>query len=257
MIEVGPATIHYYALCIILGVAAAIWISNKRFSASSPHSSGVVADVAICAVPAGVIGGRLYHVFTTPEKYFGESGNIADAFKIWNGGLGIWGAISVGALGAYFAYLRMGKRQELPNFRYFADAVAPGLLIAQAIGRIGNWFNGELFGRPLDTWWGLSIPEQLRPRGYETFNTFHPTFAYEALWCIALAIILISCKEYFAPGAIFALYIAGYCLGRFFIEGLRIDYAHAIGGLRINQYVSLLLGCAAAIAFARFQRTRR
>ena len=107
------------------------------------------------------------------------------------------------------------------------------------------------------TWWGLSIPEQLRPSGYETFNTFHPTFAYEALWCIALAIILISCKEYFAPGAIFALYIAGYCLGRFFIEGLRIDYAHAVGGLRINQYVSLLIGSAAAIVFVRFQRTRR
>lgn len=257
MIEIGPLTIHYYALCIIAGVAIAIWISNKRFIAAFPKTHGVVADVAVVAVPCGVIGGRLYHVVTTPERYFGENGSLVDALKIWNGGLGIWGAISLGGVGAFIAYRRISKRETLPTFWHFADAVAPGLLLAQALGRLGNWFNGELFGRPLDTWWGLAIPETLRPVGFEKFNTFHPTFAYESLWCITLAIILVSLKEKLAPGAIFTLYVFGYCLARFFIEGLRIDYSHELGSLRLNQYVALIIGSAAAIALAQIQRTRR
>ena len=257
MIEFGPVTIHYYALCIIVGVALAIWISHRRFSAAFPETDGVVSDVAFIAVPSGVIGGRLYHVITTPEKYFGAQGSFIDIFKIWQGGLGIWGAIALGALGAFLSYQRIRSRQKLPSFKYFADAVAPGLLVAQAVGRIGNWFNGELFGRPLTTWWGLSIPENLRPVGYLEFETFHPTFAYEALWCIAVAITLMSLKDRFAPGSIFALYVLGYCGGRFFIEALRLDFAHEFGGLRLNQYVALFLGCAALATFVRFQRSRR
>jgi prolipoprotein diacylglyceryl transferase len=256
VIEIGPFTIHFYALCIIAGVALALWISHRRFSAVFPETGSVVSDVAVFAVPAGVIGGRLYHVVTTPEKYFGIQGSFVDIFKIWQGGLGIWGAIALGGLGAFMSYQRIRKHQVLPSFKYFADAVAPGLLLAQAVGRIGNWFNGELFGRPLNTWWGLSIPENLRPLGYLEFTTFHPTFAYEALWCVALAIILISLRNRFAPGSVFALYVLGYCVGRFFIEGLRLDFAHEFGGLRLNQYVALLLGCGALITFTRFQRSR-
>jgi prolipoprotein diacylglyceryl transferase len=258
-IEIGPLTIHFYALCIISGIAIAIWLGDRRFRAHDPQFAGVVADVAIIAVPSGIIGGRLYHVITSPDEYFGEGGHVLDALKIWKGGLGIWGAISVGVLGAYFAYrARMKKSLETieryPSFTIFLDALAPGVLLAQAIGRFGNWFNKELFGSPLDTWWGLEIPPSYRPTGFSSIETFHPTFAYEAIWCALLALALILLKDRFAPGAIFSLYIAGYCLGRFFIEGLRIDQAHLIGGIRINQWVSIFVGVIALSIFARLRR---
>ena len=171
-VALGPFTIHFYALCIIAGVAVAIWVGNRRFVAAFPGAQTVLSDVAIIAVPSGVIGGRLYHVLTSPELYFGAGANFTDIFKIWKGGLGIWGAIGLGALGAYIAYRRIARRIELPSFAHFADALAPGLLLAQAIGRFGNWFNGELFGSPLDSWWALEIPANLRPSGYENFATF-------------------------------------------------------------------------------------
>jgi prolipoprotein diacylglyceryl transferase len=256
-VELGPFTIHFYALCIIAGVAVAIWISNRRFVSAFAHAENVVSDVAIVAVPSGVIGGRLYHVITSPERYFGSAGSFVDIFKIWNGGLGIWGAISGGALGAYLAYRRISQRTNLPSFAHFADAVAPGLLLAQAIGRFGNWFNGELFGRPLDTWWALEIPLNKRPAGFENFQSFHPTFAYEAIAATTLALILISLGVRFCAGSIFALYVAGYCLARFFIEGIRIDEAHQWGGLRLNQYVSLTLFALACVAFLRLRRSDR
>ena len=256
-VELGPFTIHFYALCIIAGVAIAIYVSNRRFVAAFPHAVNVVGDIAIVAVPSGVIGGRLYHVATTPEQYFGDNANFLDIFKIWNGGLGIWGAISAGALGAYISYRKISKRIELPSFSHFADAVAPGLLLAQAVGRFGNWFNGELFGRPLDTSWALEIPENKRPSGYESFDTFHPTFAYEAVATTALAIILIALGRRLRAGSIFSLYVAGYSLARFFIEGIRIDQAHQWGGLRLNQYVSLTLFSLASVAFLRLRRPDR
>jgi len=190
-VEIGPLTIHFYALCIIAGVALAIWLGNHRFTKAHDGVDGVVADVAIIAVPAGVVGGRIYHVLTTPEKYFGSGAEFNDVFKIWNGGLGIWGAIALGTLGAFLSYRRIGRTRALPQFSAFAAALAPGLLLAQAIGRWGNWFNGELFGRPLDAPWALSIPLELRPVGYEEFVTFHPTFLYESLWCIVIALLLI------------------------------------------------------------------
>jgi prolipoprotein diacylglyceryl transferase len=256
-VELGPFTIHFYALCIIAGVAVAIWVGNRRFVAAFPGAETVLSDVAIVAVPSGVIGGRLYHVLTTPELYFGAGGNIADVFKIWKGGLGIWGAIGLGALGAYIAYRRIARRIELPSFAHFADALAPGLLLAQAIGRFGNWFNAELFGRPLDTWWALEIPENFRPVGYEAFTTFHPTFAYEAIATASLAVLLIALGTRYPAGSIFALYVAGYSFARFLIEGIRIDQAHVWGGLRLNQYVALTLFSVACAAFVRLRRSDR
>jgi len=256
-VAIGPFTIHFYALCIIAGVAVAIWLGNRRFTSAHAGVDGVVADVAIYAVPAGVIGGRIYHVATSPKAYFGSQGDLLDIIKIWNGGLGIWGAIALGGAVAYLSYSHIGESRELPPFTAFADALAPGLLFAQAIGRWGNWFNGELFGRPLQAPWALSIPQSLRPPGYEEFQTFHPTFLYESLWCALLAIVLIYLTPKYSGGALFALYVAGYSAARFFIEGLRIDEAQSWGGLRLNQYVALLLAGAGTLAFTRISRSNR
>jgi len=256
-LEIGPLTIHFYALCIIAGVVAAIWFGDKRFRERAENGHGVVADVAIFAVPAGVIGGRLYHVVTTPEDFFGSTGNLLDMVKIWNGGLGIWGAISVGTLAALLSYRRIAKARELPSFLLFADAIAPGLLIAQGIGRWGNWFNAELFGRPLDAPWALKIPEYARPTGYESYETFHPTFLYESIWCFAIAVLLIALGNRGKTGAIFSQYVLFYALGRFFIESIRIDRAHEWAGLRLNQYVAIIVFTAAASAFIKISRTSR
>ncbi|MEY4036997.1 MAG: hypothetical protein RL201_378 [Actinomycetota bacterium] len=256
-ISVGPFTIHFYALCIIAGIAVAIWLGNKRFSAHDNSLQGVVSEVAVVAVPSGIIGGRLYHVVTSPDKYFGANGDLLAAIKIWQGGLGIWGAISLGALGAYFSYRRLAKSINLPSFGVFLDAIAPGILFAQAIGRFGNWFNAELFGRPLDTWWGLSIPYKYRPSGYGLIETFHPTFLYEALWCSLLALALMRFSKAWSAGATFAAYIGAYSFGRFFIESLRIDTAHQIAGMRINQWVSLVIVALGALLFRKFQARDR
>jgi len=258
-LEVGPLTIHLYALCIIAGVAIAIWLGDKRFRKNGPGLEHVVADVAIFAIPAGVIGGRLYHVISSPDNYFGKNGDPLSAVKIWQGGLGIWGAISLGTLVAYFAYRHQERKtsRELPKFRYFLDALAPGILFAQAIGRFGNWFNAELFGRPLDTWWALEIPMKFRPIGFSEFNTFHPTFLYEALWTSFVALLLIFAFKKLAPGAGFALYVGAYSFGRFFIEALRIDQAHIFAGMRINQWLALLLIAGAGVAFRKFQESIR
>jgi len=257
VIGIGPLTIHYYALCIILGVAVAIWLGNKRYRAfanNSEQSIGVVADVAIYAVPAGIIGGRIYHVISSPAQYFGENGKPIDALKIYEGGLGIWGAISLGALAAWFGYRKRSKGLELPSFRLFLDALAPGVLIAQAIGRIGNWFNGELFGRPFSGPWALEIPLSKRPEGYLQYESFHPTFLYEAIWCLLVAALLIWLTPKLRAGQGFAIYVALYCLGRFAIESIRIDDANTILGLRINLWTALIVGvlaCSAAIRFAK------
>jgi prolipoprotein diacylglyceryl transferase len=255
--EIGPFSIHAYALCIITGVAIAIWLGNKRFIAAFPTAHSVVSDVAVIAVPAGVIGGRLYHVVTTPERFFGSNGDLRDIVKIWEGGLGIWGAIALGTFAAFLTYRQLAKKRELPQFRYFADALAPGILLAQALGRWGNWFNGELFGRPTDLPWGLEIPRSLRPFGYAEFETFHPTFLYESLWCFTLAIFLLLLKQRMAPGQIFSLYVAGYCLGRFFFEYLRIDEANLIAGVRVNIFVASAVGVISLALFRRYSRTSR
>ena len=256
-VSIGPFTVHFYALCIIAGIALAIWLGNKRFAAHDGSLQGVVSEVAVVAVPSGIIGGRIYHVITSPDKYFGESGDPIAIIKIWQGGLGIWGAISLGAVGAFFSYRRLAKDINLPSFGAFLDAIAPGILFAQAIGRFGNWFNAELFGRPLDSWWGLEIPYKYRPRGYGLIETFHPTFLYEALWCSLVAVALIRFGKYWSAGSIFAVYVAAYSVGRFFIESLRIDAAHQIAGMRINQWVSLALAAAAILVFYRIQARQK
>lgn len=250
-LAIGPLTIHYYALCIITGVAVAIWLGDKRFRAATPLGAQVVSEVAIVAVPAGVIGGRIYHVISSPAAYFGSQGNPIDAFKIWEGGLGIWGAISLGLIGAYIRYRSLRKQIELPSFAVFADALAPGIIIAQAIGRFGNWFNGELFGRPLDTWWALDVPFKYRPYGYSQFESFHPTFLYEAIWCVLVAGLLIVAGKKWKPGQVFAGYVLAYCIGRFFIELIRIDSANTIAGLRVNVWVSVIVALISLSFIAR------
>jgi len=195
LIEIGPLTIHFYALCIILGVVAAIYMGNRRFVAAG-GAHGVVGDVAILAVPAGIIGGRIYHVITSPELYFGVGKDWKAAFYIWQGGLGIWGAISLGFLGAFIAYRRHAQRSS--SFAVLADALAPGLLIAQAIGRWGNWFNKELFGGPLNAPWGLEIPIQYRPTGYTNVETFHPISLRIAMVRLCRLHIGEICKEIYS-----------------------------------------------------------
>ena len=240
--SVGPLTIHFYALCIITGIAAAIWIGRKRY-ANLGGNPDDVSEVAIWAVPFGIIGGRIYHVITSPAQYFGANGNPVDALKIWEGGLGIWGAISLGAVGAYL-YFRTHKTTL--NFRQLLDSLAPGVVVAQAIGRIGNYFNQEVFGKPTELPWGLEIDPVNRPDGFESYATFHPTFLYELLWCLVVAVLLIKLPGFLKQitskqGDVFALYILGYTLGRVWIESLRIDEANLILGLRLNIWVSLIV----------------
>ena len=258
---IGPFTFHFYALCIIAGISIAIWLGDKRLRLYGENIGvdlkGVVSEVSVIAVPSGVIGGRLYHVLTSPDAYFGPDGDVIAIFKIWKGGLGIWGAIAMGVLGAYLSYRNLSKKMDLPNFKIFLDALAPGILLAQAIGRFGNWFNGELFGRPLNSWWALEIPYKYRPKGYGLIETFHPTFLYEAICTTLLATILLKFGNRWAAGSIFYIYIAGYSLARFFIEGLRIDQAHNLLGMRINQWVSLGVIALGLTLFIRNQRIQR
>ena len=258
--EVGPLTFHFYALCIIVGIAIAIWLGDKRLRAHDPNLTSVVADVAIFAVPSGIIGGRIYHVISSPSDFFGSSGTFLDIFAIWKGGLGIWGAISLGALGAYVGYRRVGQKRPditLPHFLVFLDALAPGILFAQAIGRFGNWFNVELFGRPLEAWWALEVPVAQRPSALRAFETFHPTFLYEAIWCSLIAFALILLSKKFLQGQVFAIYVAAYCLGRFFIESIRIDSAHLFFGLRQNEWVSITVGVLALACFLRIRQKHK
>ena len=253
--ELGPLTIHFYALCIIAGIAIAVWLGDKRFRSHGENLENVVADVAIWAVPFGIIGGRLYHVISSPGQYFGKNGNPIDALKIWQGGLGIWGAISVGAVAAYFAYKKQQKKKDLPAFGYFLDALAPGILLAQAVGRLGNWFNGELFGRPTDLPWALEIPVSKRPEDYASFATFHPTFLYELIWCTLIAAGLILWAKKLAPGQVFSAYVALYSAGRLLIEIIRIDEANTIAGVRLNVWVSAILAILALLNYLRLGRS--
>jgi len=254
-LEIGAFTIHLYALCIIAGIVVAVLLGDKRFKTHGDNLENVVADVAIWAVPFGIIGGRLYHVITSPAQYFGAYGNPIDALKIWQGGLGIWGALSLGAFAAYFAYKSQQKKKDLPSFGYFLDALAPGILFAQAIGRLGNWFNGELFGRPTDLPWALSVPVGLRPDGYETFQTFHPTFLYELVWCCAVAFALILWGKKLAAGQVFSAYVALYSIGRLFIEIIRIDQANTIAGVRVNVWISAIVATLALANYLRLGRS--
>jgi prolipoprotein diacylglyceryl transferase len=256
--ELGPLPLRAYALFIVAGIVAAVLLTEKRWVARG-GAPGDVLDIAVWAVPFGIIGGRLYHVISSPRAYFGEGGDPMRAFAIWEGGLGIWGAISLGGVGAWIACRRRGI--PLPAF---ADALAPGLLIAQAIGRLGNWFNNELYGGPTDLPWGLTIYQWANGRAVTdadgvpiVLGTFHPTFLYEALWNLAAAALVIWADRRFrlGHGRAFALYVASYCAGRLWIELLRSDPAETFFGVRLNVFTSVVVGLL-AVAYLFWQRGR-
>jgi prolipoprotein diacylglyceryl transferase len=256
--ELGPLPIRGYALSILVGIVAAIWLTQRRWVARGGAAEDVL-DIAVWAVPFGILGGRLYHVISSPRSYFGEDGDPLRAFFVWEGGLGIWGAVALGGVGAWIACRRRGI--PLPAF---ADAVAPGLLVAQAIGRLGNWFNNELYGGPTDLPWALTIYEWsggqavTGPDGEPVvLGTFHPTFLYEMLWNLAAAAVVIWADRRFrlSHGRVFALYVALYSAGRLWIELLRIDPAETLFGVRINVYTSVIVGLL-AVAYLVWNRGR-
>ncbi|MFF3390473.1 prolipoprotein diacylglyceryl transferase [Streptomyces sp. NPDC002669] len=239
VINLGPIPLRGYAFCIIIGVFVAVWFGNKRWVARGGRS-GTVADIAVWAVPFGLVGGRLYHVITDYQLYFSEGENWVDAFKIWEGGLGIWGAIALGAVGAWIGCRRRGI--PLPAW---ADALAPGIALAQACGRWGNWFNQELYGKQTDLPWALEISDGPN----RVAGTYHPTFLYESLWCIGVALLVIWADRRFklGHGRAFALYVAAYCAGRGWIEYMRVDEAHHILGLRLNVWTALIVFVLAVV----------
>ncbi|WP_159766799.1 prolipoprotein diacylglyceryl transferase [Streptomyces sp. HM190] len=249
VLYLGPVPLRGYAFCIIIGVFVAVWLGNKRWVARGGRA-GTVADIAVWAVPFGLVGGRLYHVITDYELYFSEGRDWVDAFKVWEGGLGIWGAIALGAVGAWIGCRRRGI--PLPAY---ADAIAPGIALAQAIGRWGNWFNQELYGRPTDLPWALEITSSTDGR---IPGTYHPTFLYESLWCIGVAVLVIWADRRFrlGHGRAFALYVAAYCAGRFWIEYMRVDEAHHILGLRLNNWTALLVFVLAVVYIVLSARKR-
>ncbi len=248
--QLGPFPLRAYALGIIVGALLAIWIGDRRLVARGGRP-GFIADMAIWAIPAGIVGARIYHVITDPQLYFGKGRDPVEALYIWQGGLGIWGAIAGGGLAAWW-YCR---RHDVPFLRV-ADALAPGLLVAQAVGRIGNYFNSELFGKPTELPWALEIAPQYRPSGFEQFATFHPTFLYEMLWNLAAAalIVLVDRRVRLTGGRAFALYVMLYTAGRFWIEQLRIDTVNELGPFRLNVWTSMVVF---ALALAYFLWSRR
>jgi len=245
-IHLGPFPLRGYALCIIVGIFVAVWLGNRRLVTQGGRP-GAVADIAVWAVPFGLVGGRLYHVLTDYQLYFGTGRNPLDALKIWEGGLGIWGAIALGAVGAWIGCRRTGV--ALPAF---AGAIAPGLALAQAIGRWGNWFNQELYGGPTQLPWALEISNSTDQ------GLFHPVFLYESLWCAAIAVVLIVAERRFSlnGGAVFVLYVGLYCAGRLWIEALRIDEVNHLLGLRLNTWTAAFGLIAAAIVLAVIHRRR-
>jgi prolipoprotein diacylglyceryl transferase len=262
--HLGPLPIRAYALCIIAGILVAIWLTNRRWRERGGNPDHVW-DVAAWAIVLGILGGRIYHVVTDPELYFGSGRHPADAFKIWDGGLGIWGAIALGTAGAW-----IGCRRRNIKLAVFADAAVPGVVFAQAIGRWGNWFNNELFGGRTSLPWGLQIhclditsgkaivggtngslncpaSSSLLPGLYQ------PTFLYECLWDIAvgIALILLDRRLRLGRGNVMALYVMGYTAGRAWIEALRTDHANHFLGLRLNDWTSLVVFLGGLVWFVR------
>lgn len=243
--HLGPLPLRAYALSILVGIVVAVLLTQRRWKERGGDPDEVL-EIVFWAVPFGIVGGRIYHVITSPDQYFGAGGDPWKAFAIWEGGLGIWGAVALGAVGAY-----IGCRRMKVSFPVFADALAPGLLIAQAVGRLGNWFNQELFGGPTTLPWGLEIDAAHLPAGYAPGTLFHPTFLYELLWNLAGAALLIWLDRRFrlGHGRVFWLYVVVYTTGRLWIELVRIDPAHTIAGLRVNVWMSIIVGLGALVAF--------
>ena len=241
VLHVGPLPIRAYALCIIAGIVAAVVVGDRRLRRRGAPA-GTVADIATWAVPFGLVGARIYHVATDPELYWGDHGQgTKAALEIWHGGLGIWGAIAGGAIGAY-----IGCRRHDVRFSDFADALAPGLALAQAIGRWGNYFNQELYGRASNLPWAVEIDRTHRVD--PDVATYQPTFLYESIWDLGVALLVIWADRRWnlTRGRAFALYAAAYTAGRFWIEALRVDSAHRFLGLRLNDWTSIVVFVVAA-----------
>jgi prolipoprotein diacylglyceryl transferase len=252
--ELGPIPLRAYALCVIAGIVVAIWWSERRWIARG-GIAGTVIDISVFAVPFGLVGGRLYHIATDWQRYFGADGNPIDMVKIWDGGLGIWGAIAFGAVGAW-----IGCRVKKVPLPVFADVIAPGVVTAQAIGRLGNYFNQELYGGPTELPWGLEIYRRINESGAEDnlngvavnhipVQVVHPTFLYELLWNLGVAALVVWAYRRFrlGHGRAFALYVAGYTAGRTWIELMRTDPATQVFGTRVNVWVSILVFLLAVV----------
>jgi prolipoprotein diacylglyceryl transferase len=257
--NLGPIPIRAYALCIVLGIVAACWVTERRMRArgAPPY---VVLDIAIWAVPLGIVGARIYSLLTSPQEYFGAGHGFWEWAEIWRGGLGIWGAVAGGAVGAL-----IGCRQVGVPLAFVADALAPGLPLAQAIGRWGNWFNNELYGRATTLPWGLQVHEMADGKAVTVDGSpmlkpglYHPTFLYESLWDLGVAVLvyLLDRKYRFGRGRAFALYVMAYTVGRFWVEALRIDDANHFLGLRLNDWTSIVVFLGALLYFLRVRGPR-
>jgi len=244
-LDIGPLTIHMYGLMLLLGIAAAVWLTGVRWTRRG-GSWDLVFQAAVWGVAAGIVGARIYHDITSwdevPHTWWGP-------FAVWKGGLGIWGGIALGVAVGLWRVKRSGA--SVPEFM---DAGAPALLVAQSIGRVGNWFNQELFGKPTDLPWGLEIDPEHRPAQYADQPTFHPVFLYEIIWNLALALALVKLGRRVRPPGLFALYVAGYSAFRIFAELIRVDPAKHILGLRLNLFVAVSLCAIGLIWFWRTQR---
>jgi prolipoprotein diacylglyceryl transferase len=238
-LSIGPLSIHAYGLMIALGVVAAVWLMGRRLEASGAGTKEDASSMAVWAVVAGVIGARLYHVATDWSAFRDDPARI---IQIWKGGLGIPGGMFLGIVVGVWAI----KRRGVDPARAMT-AAAPALPLAQAIGRCGNWWNQELYGKPTKLPWALRIDNI--PDGYPAGTTFHPTFLYESLWNLALCALLLWIDRRFKlrPGRLLAVYVLGYGIGRFWVEGLRIDLAKSLGGLRLNQWMAIVIAVAAAL----------
>lgn len=250
LVQLGPFAIRYYAVAILLGIIVAIFITDRRYRAKGGPTDTVL-DVGVWAVIFGIIGARIYYIISTPDAYFGANGRLLDIFKIWEGGMAIIGGLIGGAIGIGIALRRRGL-----HFLPFADALAPSLLVAQAIGRFGNYFNQELFGIETNLPWGLQIDSAHLPAGVAPGTLFHPTFLYEQLWNLAGAALLIFCERKFRlrGGQVIAGYFVIYGFGRFWIEMIRTDFAHSFGGLRFNSWAALIVFAAGTVAFVLLRR---
>ena len=234
-LELGPLRLNAYGLMIALGAIAATWLMGRRLESRKWGTRDDASAIAMWAVPAGVVGARIYHVVTDWERF---DGRWLDAVKIWKGGLGIWGGLLLGTIVGLWVAKRRGLRPAET-----LTIVAPALPLAQAIGRFGNWFNQELFGRATTLPWGLEIDDKHLPDGFASGTLFHPTFLYEAIGNIVLMAVLLQVdrRARLRPGQLFFVYVAGYATLRFFVEGLRIDPAKSAGGLRLNQWTSIVM----------------
>lgn len=249
VVHLGPVPLRAYALFILVGVLVAVRLSQRRASRLGLRPD-LIADLAFWVVPAGIVGARAYHVVTSPGAYFGRGGDPVASLFVWRGGLGIWGAVAGGAVAAWL----FCRREGLP-FLQLADIVAPGLAIAQAIGRIGNYFNQELFGGPTSLPWGLQI-DAGRPGTVAGVRAYQPTFAYEMLWDLGVAGLCLWAEQRcrLRRGQTFALYVGGYTAGRGWIEALRSDPANTHFGVRLNDYVSGVVLLGALVVFCALRR---